>query len=112
MNDGPARMQAPRSVITATGLTYGETADMLRADVDALCADLDVWADRDDSRPQADVTKAGHDAVDRLDRITRDLYAIRSRLVGEIRTSQDAAAARTDALLARLRAERGEGVSS
>ena len=105
-------MQAPRTGIAATGLTYGETADMLRADVDALCADLDVWADRDDSRPQPEVTKAGNEAVDRLDRITRDLYAIRSRLVGEYRRHQDAAAERTDALLARIRAERGEEVSS
>ncbi len=35
----------------------------------------------------------------------RDLHNVRQQLIGEIRTSDDAAAARADALLARLRGD-------
>ena len=38
--------------------------------------------------------------MDAIDAMVRDLYAMRSRLVGEIRASDDATAARADAMLA------------
>jgi hypothetical protein len=48
--------------------------------------------------------------MDAIDGMLRDLYALRARLTDEIRASDDATAARADALLARMR-EDGEGVS-
>ena len=78
----------------------------LRGHLAALEAALELWAERDDAIPQPEVTRAGHAAVDAIDALTRELFQIRQRLVGEIRVSQDAGAARADALVARLRQER------
>ncbi len=64
-----------------------------------LLDDLALWETRDDSKAQPAVTRAGYDAVDTIDALTRDLYRLRERLVGEIRASDDAAIARTDWLL-------------
>ena len=66
-----------------------------------LAVALGQWADRDDTRPQPEVRRAANTAMDEIDRMLRELYAMRSRLVGEIRDSDDATAARVDQLLSR-----------
>jgi hypothetical protein len=50
--------------------------------------------------------KAGYDAVKEIDQLTRQLYALRQQLVGELRADEDARAIRVDALLAEFRARR------
>jgi hypothetical protein len=65
---------------------------------------LGQWEDRDDTKPQPEVRRAANTAMDEIDRMLRELRAMRSRLVGEIRTSDDAAAVRADAMLAAAKA--------
>jgi hypothetical protein len=59
------------------------------------------WAS---AAPQA--IKGGHDAIDAIDELTRQLYVLREQLVAELRQDEDAGAARVDAMLGRLRQER------
>lgn len=54
----------------------------------------------------AQAVKAGHEAIDAIDRLTRQLYQLREQLAGELRQDSDIRAARADAMLARLRQER------
>jgi len=68
---------------------------------------LGQWEDRDDTRAQPEVRRAANKAMDAIDGMLRDLYAMRSRLTGEIRQADDASAARADALLAECRDRRG-----
>ena len=44
--------------------------------------------------------KAGHAAIDAIDELTRQLYALRGQLLGELRQDSDIRAARVDAMLA------------
>lgn len=72
-------------------------------------ADLGVYKamwDGRAERPTAAQRTAANEAVDRIDSALKNLHLLRSALVTEIRQADDASAARTDALLARLRAER------
>jgi hypothetical protein len=68
-----------------------------------LSVALVQWEDRDDSTPQPHVRQAANTAMDAIDGMLASLHAMRARLAGEIRASDDAAAARADALLASLR---------
>jgi hypothetical protein len=68
-----------------------------------LGAALAVWATRDDSKAQPEVTRAGHSAVEAIDAMLAELHKARQQLVGEVREHQDAAMARVDTLLARDR---------
>jgi hypothetical protein len=52
--------------------------------------------------------KAGHKAIKAIDELVRQLYALRSQLVGELRQDEDVRAARVDALLERGRQLRRE----
>jgi hypothetical protein len=61
------------------------------------------WSERDDTRPQPEIRQAANTAVDAVDELTRRLFALRRHPVTEIRASDDATAARVDALLARQR---------
>jgi hypothetical protein len=54
----------------------------------------------------AQAIKAGHEAIEAIDELTRQLYALREQLVGELRQDSDVRADRVDAMLARLRQER------
>ena len=74
-----------------------QTADLLGA--------LAQWEGRDDTKPQPEVRRAANTAMAEIDRMLAELHAVRQRLVGEIRASDDAAAIRADALLA----EHGKG---
>lgn len=67
------------------------------------------WAARDDSKPQPEVREAANTAMDAIDAMLRILHEARAQLVAEVRESDDAAAARADALLARLRDQRQDG---
>jgi phosphate uptake regulator len=69
----------------------------------ALANALAVWEQRDDSKAQPEVRRAANDAMDMIDAAIKGLHEIRSTLVGEIRASDDATAARADALLATRR---------
>jgi hypothetical protein len=67
---------------------------------DVLDRALVLWADRDDSKAQPEVRQAANTAMDTIDRMLGTLHAMRSRLVTEIRASDDATAVRVDAMLA------------
>ena len=54
----------------------------------------------------AQAIKAGHEAIEAIDQLTRQLYALRSQLVDELRQDSDVRGARVDAMLARLQQER------
>ena len=62
---------------------------------------LAQWAARDDAKADPEARRAANAAMDEIDAMTRELHALRSRLVGEIRDADDATAARVDALLGR-----------
>jgi hypothetical protein len=66
----------------------------------ALGAALAVWATRDDTKPQPEVRQAANTAMDAIDAMLADLYAVRQTLVTEMRASDDERAARVDAMLA------------
>jgi hypothetical protein len=85
------------------GLQLQDLAAWIEASGGVLADALGQWAGRDDSRAQPEVTRAGHTAVDVIDAMLTGLHRARSKLVGEIREHQDAAAARVDALLAQHR---------
>jgi hypothetical protein len=79
--------------------------------VGVLSVALGVWEDRDDSIPQPEVRQAASTAVDTIDALTRELFNLRQRLIGEIRRSDDESMLRTEALLAGIRARREAGQS-
>lgn len=73
------------------------------AGAEALDTHLTTWETRDDTKAQPEVRRAAKDAMTAIDGLLRDLHAMRIRLMAQIRDCDDAAAVRTDALLARLR---------
>ena len=73
-----------------------------------LAVVLAQWAARDDSKPDPEARQAANTAMDAVDAMLRELHELRARLVSEIRTSDDAAAARADQLLAKCRQLRQE----
>jgi hypothetical protein len=74
--------------------------------VGVLGVALAQWEQRDDSVAQPEVRRAANTAMDAIDTMVRELYAMRSRLVTEIRAADDATAARVDELLRQCREER------
>jgi hypothetical protein len=71
--------------------------------LDGLPADLAAWATRSPD-PDAGARRAASRAVDAVDGALAALHQIRAALIGEIRTSDDANAARVDRLLAEWQA--------
>ena len=69
-----------------------------------LAIALGQWEDRDDTKAQPEVREAANTAMDAIDGMLRELHAMRSRLIGEMRAADDATVARVDALLAERRA--------
>jgi hypothetical protein len=80
----------------------------LHSQVGVLGVALAPWAGRDDAKPQAEVRRAANTAMHAVDGLLRNLHQLRSCLVCEIRASDAASAARTDALLERIRRERDQ----
>ncbi len=72
--------------------------------VGVLSVALGQWDDRDDARPQPGVRRAANTAMDAIDGMLAELHRMRARLVSEIRASDDARAARVDAMLAGAKA--------
>jgi hypothetical protein len=85
--------------------TIGDAASRLDGHNGVLGVALAIWMARDDSRAQPEVRQAANTAMDTIDAMLAELNALRSRLVGEVRASDDLAAARADALLARMRGD-------
>jgi hypothetical protein len=54
----------------------------------------------------AEAIRNGHQAIRDIDELTRQLYALRSQLVGELRQDEDVRVVRVDAMLTGLRQER------
>jgi hypothetical protein len=79
---------------------YDFAVTAVRGHLEELDAALALWETRDDTKAQPGVRRAASDAVDAIDAALRELHGIRSRLIPEIRASDDAAMARADALLA------------
>ncbi len=59
---------------------------------------------RDDTKADPGARRAANTAMDEVDAVLRELNALRSRLVSEIHASDDARAARVDAMLADAKA--------
>ena len=72
---------------------------------------LAQWAARDDTTADPGARMAANTAMDAIDAMLRELHALRSRLADEIRVSDDATAARVDALLAELAAQDHRGAT-
>lgn len=94
---GSLETEADARALPAVRAIGGHTATLAHA--------LTLWAVRDDSRPQAEVRKAANTAMDALDAALALLYELRSRLLTEIRESDDQTAVRVDAMLARSKEE-------
>jgi hypothetical protein len=91
----------------ARDIPDGTTAAGQPCDVYAMLEDptgvlgvaLAQWETRDDSKAQPEIRRAANTAMTTIDAMLGQLHAVRSRLVGEIRASDDATAARVDAML-------------
>ncbi len=84
-----------------TASPYDGPLSALRSGVDDLGTWLAIWENR--KEPDAHARRCASDAVDALDAMLGHLYGVRAQLVSEIRKSDDATAAKVDALLARMR---------
>lgn len=93
--------------MTASPDPYDATLSAIRGSVEDLAVALAIWSYREE--PDAQARRAASDAVDAVDAMLRDLHTVRQQFVSEIRTADDATAARADELLARR--EDGKGVS-
>jgi hypothetical protein len=84
---------------------YDSALSALRGHLSELERALALWAARDETKAQPGVRQAANDAVDAADAALRELHGLRSRLIPEIRSADDAAMTRTEELLRRLREE-------
>lgn len=78
---------------------YDDALSSIRNGAEDLAVALAIWETRNE--PDAYARRCASDAVDAIDAALRELHGVRARLVGEIRDSDDASAARADALLRR-----------
>jgi hypothetical protein len=90
--------------ISLDRLTIGDATSRLDEHNGVLGVALAQWAARDDTKAEPEVRRAANTAMDAIDAMLRELHALRSRLVGEIRESDDIGAARVDAMLSASRA--------
>lgn len=90
-------------MVTATQDTV-EARDIaeLRQHVETLAVALSWWSTRDDSKPQPEVREYANLAVSTVDSLSRLLSQTRSRLLGEMRQSDEAGMRRTEKLLAQF----------
>jgi hypothetical protein len=72
-------------------------------DLDTLARELRIWDGRNDHELQPWVRESANRAMGCIDRMLGDLHAMRAVLVTEIRQSDDAAMAHSEALLNRSR---------
>ncbi len=95
----------PCDQIPAERRTIGDATGRLGDHNGVLGVALAQWAARDDSKPEPEIRRAANTAMDSADSMLAELHALRARLIGEIRESDDLAARRADELLARIREE-------
>jgi hypothetical protein len=79
--------------------TIGDFTGRLDEHNGVLGVALAQWMARDDSKAEPTVRQSANTAMDAIDAMLSELHALRSRLVSEIRASDDATATRVDALL-------------
>ena len=84
---------------------YDSAVSALRGHLGELETALALWVTHDDTKAQPGVRQAANNAVDAIDAALRELHGIRSQVIPEIRAADDAAMARTEELLRRLREE-------
>jgi hypothetical protein len=93
----------PYDQITPERRTIGDSTSRLDGHNGVLGVALAQWAARDDTRAKPAIRQAANTAMDAIDSMLAELHQLRDRLMAEIKASDQAAAARADALLARLR---------
>ena len=81
----------------------------LQVHASVLAGVLDLWRTRDDTKAQAEVREAANLALDEIDSMLAELHQLRARLVTEMRASDEATAARVDALIEQGRERRRNG---
>ena len=91
--------------IDPTRLVIGDATGRLDGHLGVLGVALAQWMARDDTKAEPEVRRAANTAMHAIDAMLAEIHQLRSRLIGEIRVSDDLAAERADALLARLREE-------
>lgn len=84
--------------------TIGDATGRIDDHNGVLGVALAQWMARNDSKADPDARRAANTAMDEIDAMLADLHQLRSLLVGEIRESDDANAARVDAMLAAAKA--------
>lgn len=89
--------------IDPTRLVIGDATGRLDGHLGVLGVALAQWMARDDTKAEPEVRRAANTAMHAIDAMLAEIHQLRSRLSGEIRVSDDLAADRADALLARLR---------
>lgn len=82
---------------------HSPTIRALDAQLGVLGIAVAQWAIRDDTKAQPEIRQAANAAMAALDDMLFTLLRLRGQLVTEVRQSDDASAARTDALLAKYR---------
>jgi hypothetical protein len=92
----------PYAQVPAERRTIGDATSRLDGHNGVLGVALAIWMARDDSRAQPEVRQAANTAMDSIDAMLAELHQLRARLLSEVHASDRAAAARADALLARL----------
>jgi hypothetical protein len=101
--DRGADMTLPWDQVPHGHRTIGDATGRLDGHLGVLGVALAQWMARDDTKAQPAIRQAANTAMDATDAMLAELHQLRARLVSEIRESDDLAAERADALLARLR---------
>ena len=96
----------PYDQIPRDRLAIGDATGRLDDHNGVLGVALAQWIARDDSKAEPEVRRAANTAMDAIDAMLCELHALRSRLTGEIRASDDRRNARVDAMLAEAAAGR------
>ena len=87
--------------------TIGDATGRLDGHLGVTGVALAQWMARDDTKAQPAIRQAANVAMGAIDAMLAELHQLRARLVTEVRESDDLAAVRADALLARSRAVLG-----
>lgn len=95
------------STDTTPGAAYAEASANLLGYAEDIAASLALWSMRDGNEGTLEQREAASAAMTAIDGLERRLFAVRSRLVGEMRDYDDETGRRVDAMLAEMRARDG-----